>query len=117
MSLEELLHKLCLNLLIDFRTLRDAGLYKFWDKGRGIFFNEAKTFICWVNEEDHIRLISMETGGDIASVYLRLVKVILMVLVQIVIYIIAYTMKVRYKHTRARMYIHTHVRTIFITNE
>ncbi|XP_060598379.1 arginine kinase-like [Ruditapes philippinarum] len=60
----------------DDETLRDAGLYKFWDKGRGIFFNEAKTFICWVNEEDHIRLISMETGGDIASVYLRLVKVI-----------------------------------------
>ncbi|XP_045198192.2 arginine kinase-like [Mercenaria mercenaria] len=57
-------------------TLRDAGLYKYWDTGRGIFYNEDQTFLCWVNEEDHIRLISLQKGGDLAAVYKRLVKAI-----------------------------------------
>lgn len=42
--------------------------------GRGIFFNEAKTFLVWCNEEDHMRLISMEKGGNLTSVYSRLVE-------------------------------------------
>ncbi|KOC71072.1 Arginine kinase, partial [Habropoda laboriosa] len=43
---------------------------------RGIFFNEAKTFLVWCNEEDHMRLISMEKGGNLSSVYSRLVKAV-----------------------------------------
>ena len=26
-----------------------------WPEGRGIFHNEAKTFLLWVNEEDQTR--------------------------------------------------------------
>ena len=52
-----------------------AGGYNDWPTGRGIFFNEDKTFLVWVNEEDHLRLISMQKGGDIGAVYKRLVKV------------------------------------------
>lgn len=44
--------------------------------GRGIFFNEEKTFLVWCNEEDHLRLISMEKGGNLSSVYARLVKAV-----------------------------------------
>jgi creatine kinase len=39
--------------------------------GRGIFHNDAKTFLAWVNEEDHCRIISMSTDGDILSVFKR----------------------------------------------
>nr|ACP43444.1 arginine kinase [Meretrix meretrix]ACP43445.1 arginine kinase [Meretrix lyrata] len=57
-------------------VLRDAGGYKYWDTGRGIFHNKDKTFLTWVNEEDHLRLISMQKGGDLGAVYRRLVKAI-----------------------------------------
>ena len=33
-----------------------------WPEGRGIFHNSHKTFLVWVNEGDHLRIISMETG-------------------------------------------------------
>ncbi|XP_012143752.1 arginine kinase [Megachile rotundata] len=56
------------------RFLEAANANRFWPTGRGIFFNEAKTFLVWCNEEDHLRLISMEKGGDLSSVYARLVK-------------------------------------------
>ncbi|XP_041355015.1 taurocyamine kinase-like [Gigantopelta aegis] len=58
------------------RFLRAAGGYNDWPAGRGIFYNEDKTFLVWVNEEDHLRLISMQKGGDIGAVYKRLVKAI-----------------------------------------
>ena len=69
---------LCTCMLIFFvwfRFLQDAGGYNDWPIGRGIFFNDNKTFLCWVNEEDHLRLISMQKGGDLASVYKRLINV------------------------------------------
>ncbi|CAG5123632.1 unnamed protein product [Candidula unifasciata] len=58
------------------RFLKAAGGYNDWPSGRGIFFNENKTFLVWVNEEDHLRIISMQKGGDIATVYKRLVTAI-----------------------------------------
>jgi creatine kinase len=57
-------------------VLADAGGYKYWDIGRGIFHNANKTFLCWVGEEDHFRLISMQKGGDLGEVYRRLVSAI-----------------------------------------
>ena len=45
-----------------------------WPEGRGIFFNEAKNFLVWVNEEVQFRIISMEKGGDVLEVFKRLVK-------------------------------------------
>jgi arginine kinase len=43
-----------------------------WPKGRGIFHNEEKTFLVWVNEEDQLRIISMQPGADIGQVFDRL---------------------------------------------
>ena len=40
--------------------MRNAGMGRDWPDARGIFYNEAKSFIIWVNEEDHIRIISMQ---------------------------------------------------------
>lgn len=49
-----------------------SGMEREWPEGRGIFHNEAKTFLVWVNEEDQLRIISMEKGGDINGVFKRL---------------------------------------------
>nr|CAD7455944.1 unnamed protein product [Timema tahoe] len=54
------------------RFLQSANACRFWPTGRGIFLNEKKTFLVWANEEDHLRLISMQMGGDLGEVYRRL---------------------------------------------
>jgi creatine kinase len=54
------------------KNLIAAGMERDWPEGRGIFHNDAKTFLTWVNEEDQLRIISMEKGGDINSVFTRL---------------------------------------------
>lgn len=51
--------------------LTGAGAARSWPNNRGIFHNETQTALCWVNEEDHCRIISMELGGDIPSVFTR----------------------------------------------
>lgn len=48
-----------------------AGAAKSWPKSRGIFHNANHTALCWVNEEDHCRIISMAKGGDIKDVFAR----------------------------------------------
>lgn len=53
----------------------DANGYDDWPVGRGIFFSNDKKFLVWVNEEDHLRIISMQNGGNLAEVWQRLVKV------------------------------------------
>merc|ERR1712060_141707 len=49
-----------------------CGLNRNWPHGRGIFHNNDKTFLVWVNEEDQLRIISMQPGADIAAVFERL---------------------------------------------
>jgi len=48
-----------------------SGAANNWPHGRGIFHNDARTFLAWVNEEDHCRIISMSTDGDVMSVFKR----------------------------------------------
>jgi len=56
------------------RFLEHAGLNREWPEARGIFHNNSKTFLIWVNEEDEFRIISMQNGGDIADVFERLAR-------------------------------------------
>ncbi|KAJ3613414.1 hypothetical protein NHX12_019663 [Muraenolepis orangiensis] len=42
-----------------------------WPDGRGIWHNVNKTFLVWVNEEDHLRVISMQKGGNMKEVFNR----------------------------------------------
>ncbi len=58
------------------RFLESAGLNRDWPNGRGIFHNNEKTFLVWINEEDELRIISMQQGGDIKEVFTRLVDAI-----------------------------------------
>uniref|UniRef100_A0A915DMK6 arginine kinase n=1 Tax=Ditylenchus dipsaci TaxID=166011 RepID=A0A915DMK6_9BILA len=56
------------------RFLKEANACNYWPKGRGIFHNNEKTFLVWVNEEDHLRLISMQNDGNVGQVLERLIK-------------------------------------------
>lgn len=49
-----------------------SGYHVEWPHGRGIFHSHAKEFILWLNEGDHLRIISMEKGGDVMRVFERL---------------------------------------------
>merc|ERR1712224_303696 len=55
-------------------NLKVAGMERDWPEGRGIFQNKDKTFLVWVNEEDQLRIISMQSGGDVRGVFDRLAR-------------------------------------------
>ncbi|XP_071485240.1 creatine kinase, flagellar-like [Diadema antillarum] len=48
-----------------------ANMARDWPQARGIWHNDAKNFLVWINEEDHTRVISMEKGGNMKSVFER----------------------------------------------
>merc|ERR1712038_251920 len=56
------------------RNLTVAGMERDWPEGRGIFHNTEKTFLIWINEEDQLRIISMQKGGDVKGVFERLAR-------------------------------------------
>ncbi|EDV41261.1 uncharacterized protein Dana_GF23510, isoform A [Drosophila ananassae] len=58
------------------RFLQTANACRYWPSGRGIYHNDAKTFLVWCNEEDHLRIISMQQGGDLGQIYKRLVTAV-----------------------------------------
>jgi len=54
------------------KYLESCGLERDWPEARGIFHNNDKTFLVWVNEEDQLRIISMQPGSNIHQVFQRL---------------------------------------------
>jgi creatine kinase len=52
-------------MLLSWRMERD------WPQARGIYHNEAKSALVWINEEDHLRVISMEKGKNVRAVFDR----------------------------------------------
>jgi len=48
-----------------------AGMARDWPDARGIWHNDEKSFLVWVNEEDHLRVISMQKNSDIRDVFRR----------------------------------------------
>merc|ERR1719498_3279 len=52
-------------MLLSWRMERD------WPQARGIYHNDAKTALVWVNEEDHLRVISMQKDYNIRAVFDR----------------------------------------------
>ena len=49
-------------------NLSVAGMERDWPENRGLFFNDSKSLLAWINEEDHLRIIAMESGN--ASFYI-----------------------------------------------
>jgi protein-arginine kinase len=54
------------------RFLEACRINENWPHNRGIFHNPAKTFLTWVNEEDQLRIISMQQGSNIRQTFERL---------------------------------------------
>jgi creatine kinase len=59
----------------DSTLLLSSGCGRHWPDARGIFHNNDKNAFVWVNEEDHMRIVSMQVGDDIQSVFARFVRV------------------------------------------
>lgn len=51
--------------------LLSSNMARDWPDARGIWHNEEKNFLVWVNEEDHTRVISMQKGGNMKEVFTR----------------------------------------------
>merc|ERR1711915_855180 len=60
----------------DSTLLLSSGCGRHWPDARGIYHNNDKNCFVWVNEEDHMRIVSMQVGDDIQSVFARFVRLI-----------------------------------------
>jgi len=49
-----------------------SGYHADWPHGRGIFVSKDEQFLLWLNEGDHLRIISMQQDGDVKGVFDRL---------------------------------------------
>lgn len=45
------------------------GMGRDWPDARGFYFDQNKTTIAWVNEEDHLAVIGLSHGTDFAAVF------------------------------------------------
>ncbi len=52
--------------------LNAAGISDHWPYGRGMFVSEQEDFLVWVGEEDHLRIMTMQQGGDLNALFGRL---------------------------------------------
>jgi len=52
--------------------LNAAGISNDWPYGRGIYISRTEDFLVWVGEEDHLRIMSMQHGGDLNALFERL---------------------------------------------
>ncbi|CBY15220.1 unnamed protein product [Oikopleura dioica] len=53
------------------KFLASSGLERDWPQARGIFHNTDKTFLVWLNEEDQLRIISMQKGFNLRQILNR----------------------------------------------
>lgn len=56
------------------KYLNVAGISNDWPHGRGMYVSRDEDFLVWVGEEDHLRIMSMMTGGDLGALFRRLHK-------------------------------------------
>ena len=55
----------------DSTHLLSAGMGRHWPDARGIFQNNDANMFVWVNEEDHLRIVSMEKGDNFKRIIAR----------------------------------------------
>ena len=51
-----------------------CGINRDFPEARGVFHNKSKNLLVWVNDEDQLKVISMEEGCDFHAVFTRLSK-------------------------------------------
>jgi len=54
------------------RLLRSSAKDYYWPNGRGIYYNDNKTLVVLVNNEDHVCLSSKQDGGNVGEVFARI---------------------------------------------
>ena len=54
------------------RFLNVAGISNDWPFGRGMYVSDAEDFLIWVGEEDHLRIMAMQKGGNLNALFDRL---------------------------------------------
>lgn len=52
----------------------NSGAVRDWPDARGIWHNQSKNFLIWINEEDQCRVISMQAGGNMRETFARFGK-------------------------------------------
>merc|ERR1712055_1047668 len=55
----------------DSTLLLSSGCGRHWPDARGIFHNDSENLFVWVNEEDHMRIVSMEKGDNVREIIER----------------------------------------------
>ena len=51
-----------------------SNLNQDWPSGRGVFHNDAKSLLVWVNGEDQLQIISMQNGSGVVEMFDRMVR-------------------------------------------
>jgi creatine kinase/arginine kinase len=57
------------------RFLVAAGIADDWAAGRGFYISKDENIIIWINEEDHLRIISLQNNADINAVFANLLQI------------------------------------------
>jgi arginine kinase len=52
--------------------LNVAGISADWPHGRGMYVSQDEDFLVWVGEEDHLRIMAMQHGGNLNALFERL---------------------------------------------
>jgi len=55
----------------DSTLLLSSGCGRHWPDARGIFHNDSENLFVWVNEEDQLRIVSMEKGDNVKRIIER----------------------------------------------
>ena len=56
------------------KFLDAANFQRDWTTGRAVFHNFSKSIIVWVNEQDHLKIMVVCKGHDIAFAFDQLVR-------------------------------------------
>jgi len=51
-----------------------SGVGRNWPEARGVFAADSQKMAAWVNEEDHLRLISLQVGGGLREAFDRFAR-------------------------------------------
>lgn len=60
----------------DAPNVLSTGAGRHWPHGRGVFTNERRSLTLWINEEEHLKATSQQTGGNVQAAYLELSNVL-----------------------------------------
>merc|ERR1712232_165939 len=55
-------------------SVLSAGYGRQWPDARGVFLGKEQVFFAWVNNQDHLTLVSRSFDGDIGIAFDRLIR-------------------------------------------